>query len=540
MTDVNQDWNGFPCASFEDEKWQAWLLGENYGSASIGQVLKDPGKLNGHSLLLAVEIPAQRWHLITNRLGTLHTFYAFDGKHGALGTFSPAVASAANKSQLDWQALGHFFRLGFFIGGSTYWQGLSLVHPATHLVLDAHGKMLSEKQTWRWHYDPHTSLSYDQAVVEFHDLFEQVLREQAQGKRLALPISGGLDSRCTVAVLGEREMDTSQNLYPFSYGYEQASQELKIASRVARSRGLALQKWTIPPYLFDQLDRVTASVEGFQDITQCRQAGVVDALGQNADYVLAAHWGDVWLDDMGFLDGDDSLPQDTLASKMAQKFTKKGSADLLKLFAHQLPTDAESSLVEQIGEDLKTLSDIEEVDFKVKAWKTQEWSHRWTLASLKMYQAGLFPVLPFYDQRLVDFFCRVPSQYVAGRRLQIDYLKRFAPDLAKIPWQKYDASLFNYQHFNTWLLPKRALKKAWRLLTNQKVIQRNWEVQFLNPQGRAGLQRWLLQDGLKLHDLLRVADLRALVEDLYREPTAGRGYAVSMLLTFSAWLEHYG
>lgn len=540
MTDADQAWNGFPCASFEDAQYRTWLLGESYGSASIPQVLEDPGKLNGHCLLLTFEMAAHRWHLFTNRLGTLHAFYAWDGKRGALGTFSPAVASAANKSLLDWQALGHFFRLGFFTGGSTYWQGLSLVRPATHLVLDAHGRVLSEEQTWQWHHDPQTALTYDQAVVEFHDLFEQVLREQAQGKRLALPISGGLDSRCTVAVLGEREMDTSQNLYPFSYGYEQASQELKIASRVARSRGLALQKWTIPPYLFDQLDRVTASVEGFQDITQCRQAGVVDALGQNADYVLAAHWGDVWLDDMGFLDGDDSLPQDTLASKMAQKFTKKGSADLLKLFAHQLPTDAESSLVEQIGEDLKTLSDIEEVDFKVKAWKTQEWSHRWTLASLKMYQAGLFPVLPFYDQRLVDFFCRVPSQYVAGRRLQIDYLKRYAPDLAKITWQKFDANLYNYQHFNTWLLPKRALKKAWRLLTNQKVIQRNWEVQFLNPQGRAGLQRWLLQDGLKLHDLLRVADVRALLEDLYREPTAGRGYAVSMLLTFSAWLEHYG
>jgi len=540
MTDPDQDWKGFPCSSFENEHWQAWMIGESDGKASIMQILLEPGKLNGHCFLLAYEATTQHWHLLTNRLGTLHAFYAWDGKQGALGTFSPAVASAANKKQLDWQALGSFFRFGFFTNAATYWQGVTLVRPGTHLVLDAQGKVLSEEQTWRWHYDPSTSLSYDQAVEEFHDLFEQVLREQSQGKQLALPISGGLDSRCTVAVLGKRVMDGSQSLYPFSYGYDQDSQELKIASRVAQSRGLALKKWTITPYLFDQLDRVIASVEGFQDITQCRQASVVDALGQNADYLLAAHWGDVWLDDMGFLDGDDSLPQDTLASKMAQKFTKKGSADLLKLFAHQLPTDAESSLVEQIGEDLKTLSDIEEVDFKVKAWKTQEWSHRWTLASLKMYQAGLFPVLPFYDQRLVDFFCRVPSQYVAGRRLQIDYLKRFAPDLAKIPWQKYDASLFNYQHFNTWLLPKRALKKAWRLLTNQKVIQRNWEVQFLNPQGRAGLQRWLLQDGLKLHDLLRVADLRALVEDLYREPTAGRGYAVSMLLTFSAWLEHYG
>lgn len=540
MTDSDQAWNGFPCAAYEDDQWRAWLLGEPDGKASIPQVLADPCKLNGHCLLLAFEIAAQRWHLLTNRLGTLHAYYAWDGTHGALGTFSPAVAAAAGKQQLDWQALADFFRLGFFTGELTYWQGVRLIKPATHLILDSHGNVLSEQQTWHWQHQPDAGLTYQGAVEAFADLFALVLKEQAQGKRMALPISGGLDSRSTVAVLGEAGRGSSESLYPFSYGYGQASPELKIASLVAHSRGFALETWEIKPYLFEQLQRITACLEGFQDITQCRQASVVDSLAQTSDYVLAAHWGDVWLDDMGFLEGDLTLPDHTLASKMVHKFSKKGSESLLQLFAQQLPGDAESNLEERIAEELQALRDINDLDFKVKAWKTQEWSHRWTLASLRMYQAGVFPLLPFYDQRLVDFFCHLPSSFVAGRRLQVDYLKRFAPDLAKISWQKYDANLYHYQHFNMWLMPKRALRKAWRLLTNQKVIQRNWEVQFLNPQGKVGLHDWLLQGGLKLHDLVKVNALRMLVDDLYREPTAGRGYAVSMLLTFSAWLEHYG
>ena len=149
--------------------------------------------------------------------------------------------------------------------------------------------------------------------------------------------------------------------------------------------------------------------------------------------------------------------------------------------------------------------------------------------------------MPFYDTRLSDFFGTVPSEFVSQRRLQIDYLKRYAPDLARIKWQVYDTNLFRYHAFNTWLLPKRAVKKAWRLLRGKPVIERNWEVQFLNPQGRRGLEHWLLRPGLRLHEFFPPAALAGLLQDFFQDPLAQkRGYTVSMLLTFSVWLEHYG
>ena len=50
----------------------------------------------------------------------------------------------------------------------------------------------------------------------------------------------------------------------------------------------------------------------------------------------------------------------------------------------------------------------------------EQWSARWTTASLRMFQSAAFPRLPFYDTRLADFFATVPTPLVAGRRLQID------------------------------------------------------------------------------------------------------------------------
>ena len=201
---------------------------------------------------------------------------------------------------------------------------------------------------------------------------------------------------------------------------------------------------------------------------------------------------------------------------------------------------AEGLLRGFVRREFERLSAIEDPDFRVKAFKTEQWSFRWTLASLRMFQAGAFPRLPFYDNRMADFFSTVPSTFVAGRRLQIDYLKRHAPDLARITWQARDADLYWATRPDLLLLPKRALKKVFRLATGRHVIERNWEVQFLSESGRAGLERWLLAPGLKLHDLVPRPKLVELLADFSREPfEAGRGYTVSMLLTFSAWLETY-
>lgn len=83
-------------------------------------------------------------------------------------------------------------------------------------------------------------------------------------------------------------------------------------------------------------------------------------------------------------------------------------------------------------------------------------------------------------------------------------------------------------------------EKATRKVFNQKVIQRNWEVQFLNPKGKQGLYKWLLSDGLKLHDFVAAAQLEKLLTDFYENPSASNGYTVSMLLTLSTWMESCG
>lgn len=544
----------------EGSEWLVWCLGEitGYRDRTKGTVecLADftsdlqngaarPEKLNGHFLLCGWNKAERQWHFWTDRFGTLHAYQAKDHTRSAIGTFSPAVAQAASQRHLDWRGLAGFFAFGFFPQDRTYFEDVKILRPASHYIFDKQGQLLRESRYWQWSHEPNARRSYADTVAEFADIFGRVIDEQTYPGRVAMPISGGLDSRSTIAALNGHGHTPSveDRLWSYSYGYTANSVETNIARRIAAAQTLPFQSFIIQPYLFDKMDLVLASVEGFQDVTQCRQAAVVDEISQQADYLIAAHWGDVWLDDMGL--ADDAQPArgpEQIARHALHRITKGGRRWLLEqLCRPHLKGDLDNCLPTMVDEELGRVAHIADPDFRIKAFKTDQWSFRWTMSSLRMYQAAAFPRLPFFDTRLTDFFCTVPTKYVAKRQLQIDYLKRFAPALARITWQAYDTNLFWQRHFNSWLLPKRAFKKVGRLVARRQQPERNWEVQFLSESGRRELARWLLDSKLKLHEFVPAREVQTLLENFYAAPfEQKRGYTVSMLLTFSAWLERYG
>lgn len=551
------------------DNWHCWCFGEifgyrQFGSAQVNleQIAIDlenntfqPVDLNGHFVVLANHYPDRTWHIWTNRLGTMHVYYASDGKRAALGTFCPAVANAASRRQLDWLGLSGFFAFGFFPQDRTYFDDVHILRPASHYVFNEDGQLTHNQRYWDWWYYPDDRRTYTDTVAEFGGTLEAILTDQTRSGRIAVPISSGLDSRTVAAIIANNGSKLSGNasrprhdwstvqprLWAYSYGYTSYSPETSIGARIAAARDVPFQRFTIPEYLFDRLDLILASVEGFQGVASTRQAAIVEEVASHADYLIAAHWGDVWMDDMGLLERDKLGDADILAHAL-DKIENKGRGWLLEHLCRQRlgKEEPENVLRDLVAEELKRVAQIEEADFRVKAFKTEQWSFRWTVASLRMFQPGAFPRLPFYDNRMVDFCCTVPSKFVSQRRLQIDYLKRFHADVARIPWDVTGNSLFYDTKSKSWELSKRAWRKMCRIVTNRPHVGRNWEVQFLNEKGKAGLHEWLLHPGLKIHEFVSIEAIKNLLDELFITPNAGNGYTVSSLLTFSAWLERYG
>ena len=530
--------------------WSVWLLGElsRYDSLSVpadplGAFVLDlrsgrekPSALDGHFILFGWNADAREWHVWTNRFGTMHAYVGLGARRAALGTFHPAVSSVIGAQKLDWVGLSGFFAMGFFPEDRTHFERVRILRPAMHYVFGDDAVAKKAERYWQWTHTPERAPDFELVLEQFGTTLGDVLRDETAGRRTAVPLSGGLDSRTVAALLTEEPRD---GLWLYSYGYDQHSEETRIARRVAKARGLPCESYVIGEYLFDRMHEVLAATEGFNDVTQTRQTAITGDLASHADTVVAAHWGDVWLDDCGVSDHHSSSADDT--DLAAAKMMKGGRAWLLDhLCAPQLGVDPEREVREGISRELSRLQHIEDRDFRVKALKTDSWSFRWTTVGLRAYQLGVFPKLPFYDTRLTDLFCTLPTKYVRGRRLQIEWLTRYASDLARITWQAHDANLYLYAYVNSLLLPKRALKKAWRMLTGAKVVERNWEVQYLSPAGRSALNSALLRPGLRVHEFASPAVIRDLLEQFFARPLEGkRGYTVSMLLTFSAWLERY-
>jgi asparagine synthase (glutamine-hydrolysing) len=547
-------WGGFPVLHVADSAVPFWLVGDLYGAAAadrtelVGVVAagkRPAAELNGHFLLIAHHQDAGEWHAWTSRFGTVHAYYSTGQGNAAVGTFAPAVAAVGSGRRLDWEALTAFSAFGFFPADRTHYRDVRILRPASHYVFGRDGTLLRHARYWEWRHSPDGARSYDETVAEFARLLDLALDDQTARGRIAVPISGGLDSRTTVASLtrGDAPRGSRERLWSYSYGYTQDSTETRIARRVAHARQLPFQSCEVPPYLFGALDQVMGCLEGFQDITQPRQASIASMIGEHADRVVAAHWGDVWLDDMGLAGAAAGSPTgEQVERHVLRRMSKPGQGWLLRNLCQPHLEGAEPAEVlrDYVRDGLRPLEGIADADFRVKAFKTDNWSFRWTLASLRTYQAGAFPVLPFYDTRLADFFCTVPTAMVAGRRLQIDYLRRFAPDLARVTWEARDVDLFRLDRIAPDVLVRRGLRKAWRIVRRRRPIQRNWEAQFLSAGGETALRHELLRPGLRLHSLVDPGAVAALLQSLYAKGTREDGYAVSMLLTFSTWLERYG
>lgn len=296
---------------------------------------------------------------------------------------------------------------------------------------------MSHERYWNWYHQVDENLTYSDAVDAYHELLTNAVRRCLASGTAILPISGGLDSRSIAAVA-----DNTRLVQSYSYGYTNDSIETRIARQVAEACGFKFKftKHVIGPYLFNRIEEITSALHGCQDITQARQMSVNQWVSERADVILTGLMGDLWCDQMGLA----SSPTEDVVGSVMKKYTKRGHQHLIAgmLGGGGQVDNVSEYLVDQIKSGLYHLEHINDLDFRLKALKASQWVFRWSNASLRGFELGAIPRIPYYDIDLVDFFCRLPTNFVQDRRIQIDHLKRYAPQLANIKWQQSGTNLY--------------------------------------------------------------------------------------------------
>ncbi len=518
--------------------WTVWAVGDVFSyrgdertplATFVADLADDraaPALLDAHAAVFGWHEASRRLHVWTDRMGTLHVYLGGAPGRVAVGTCLAAVAEAARPA-LDWVGITGFCGFGFYPADRTMYEDVRILRPATCTVFDVTGAVISQSRYWDWSFDPVTGRSDDDLVDEFADIWGRTIKVQLGEQDVVVPISGGLDSRTVLAAAAPVGSSPGDGVRAFTYGYTPSSPEIRIARRVARARGLSAEEFVVAPYLLDRIVEVAEAVEGFQSVSMSRQAGISGPLAGMGQRVVGGHWGDVWFDRAGAPGSGD------LVDAAYRKFAKRGRAWLLDHLCapHLGGEDPEAILRALLAEELARLPDLGDRDVTLTALKTEQWSFRWTLASVRAYQLGLPTLLPFYANEVVDYFLRVPPSQLEGRRLQIAYLRRHHPDLAAITWQDTDQSLFTRPWEPAAALARRAGRKALRVASRRPAIQRNWEVQYLAGAGPARMRELLAEGGLVELGLLTPTDVAALCEGFRVTPDAGSGYTVDALVT---------
>lgn len=384
----------------------------------------------------------------------------------------------------DYKAICCFAATGFFLDNDTYYTNQKVLRPAVEMQ---NGK---EKPYFKWHYSPR-DISFSQAVDEFADLFERISKEQIEGKKVILPLSGGLDSRSQGAAL-----KGMQDVHTYSYKFDHSFDETKYGKEIARRMGWRFDEFVVPQgYLWNTIDDLYEINQGYAEFTNPRQMAVVDKFPSMGDIFYLGHGGDLFFDSMGV---DDILPFEEQLKALYKKIVKKGGLELAnRLWKHW---GIEGSFDEYFRDRMVSLLsgiEINNANARLRAFKSLYYVPRWSCINLAVFSKYHPLVLPYFDDRMCEFVCTVPEKYLADRQIQIEYIKRKAPELAAIPWQSYDpCNLFNYKDYNKFryqakVMVDKVKRKTSELLSGKVITSRNWEIQYLGKENDAHLRKHL-------------------------------------------------
>lgn len=425
-----------------------------------------------------------------------------------------------NGTKLDKEAIAIWMSTGFMLGNDSFFE-------------DVKWNELGNRQPW--FYQPEET-TLEEVTDRFAMLFETIVREQVNGRKALLALSGGLDSR-TLAVALKR---IGADVHSYSYGFQNSFNETKYGNEIAKQAGWTFDDLIIPNgYLWNEIEKACEINLGYAEFTHPRQLAVVEEISKKGEVFMLGHWGDVLFDDMGV---SDNLSFEEQVKIIKKKILKKGGAelgsDLWELWG--LKGSFELALENRISSILEKI-EIDNANSRIRAFKSMNWATRWTSTNLSFFSHYAPIELPYYDDRMCQFICTIPENYLSGRQIQIEYIKKYAPELASIEWQaKAPYNLYNYKNYLTaHHLPhriKNKIKNTWReKILKTPIIQRNWESQFLGEGNSIKLEDWLFNNA-SLTQLVP----KDIVEKYYRkfkfENPVYWSHALSMILTLSVKL----
>jgi asparagine synthase (glutamine-hydrolysing) len=404
-----------------------WLL-EHVRVQLLDLDLQDVVKgLNGQFSILYVNENVHE--LAVDPIRTFPLYYTNSKQHCVISDSASEIIEELKLGKINIHELEDFKSSGYASGNQTLLDGLNQVM-AGQLIRINQGIV---SKTWYHHYL--TTSEFARSAVELKttcfEILENVidrLISSANGRQLALALSGGYDSRFIVAGLKKKGY---ANVICFTYGREENNNEWIISQKVASTLNYP---WYFIKYTHELINNYINTPQ-FNTYAW-------ENSGYIAQFMLHEYFAVKYLkenklinDDAIFVTGHSG---DFLGGSQITKYGIPQSMSLKKVASliHQdkfffLPTSRTRKTIRTrtIESQVKDLAQVvsNPLPYSVyETWDMKEKLSKWIANSSRVFHFfGFESRLPFWDTELVDFFRQVPYKLKLEKKLYNEVMREF-------------------------------------------------------------------------------------------------------------------
>lgn len=399
------------------------------------------GRAEGAFAAAVWDEAAETLVLATDRAGLYPLLYAhFDGRLVFAPEMKAILLHPAFRRELDLTALAEYVRFQFLLGDKTFFSGVQLLPNAS--ILRYHRPTDTVRRESYWDFSRIPALarppSLPEAAEEAGRLLGNAVKRLAQGgHRPGLFLSGGLDARIILGLLEPGH----EGLPTVTYGAP-GCRDVVYAGRLAALGRTNHHYFPIPDgrWVPDTVPLHLEFTEGFHSWIHSHGLSVLPRVRGLMEMNLSGlNGGELnWEDPLLYGAEDGTAFFNRLFHALVAETTWPGlsEAEAHDVFAPGLSAELNQRVFESLRCEIRACG----------GWSyARQAAHFSFHATRRLFQcytlfnrAYVEQRFPFHDSSYVEFVWALPPEYLFQRALRKAVILRYAPALARVPYDKTD------------------------------------------------------------------------------------------------------
>ena len=423
--------------------------------------------LNGLYVVVIWDKKARRLHIVNDRYGFRKLYYWNSGNKFVFASEYKAISWFPDfPKKIDEFAFANLMTFGYVLDDRTLFEDIKLLPPASIAIVQNGNFSIRKYWDYSFYEEGDPRLSEDEYIDALAEKLTTAVQKRVNGvNRLALPLSGGLDSRTMAAVL--YRLNSVDYIKAYSYGHRHCY-DVRFGKKIAKKLGFPHETIEITPdfinkhtKIFIYLDEAMAACDWAWGIISKKKAFAKD----NINAVLTGFLGDVLFgSNLSFNSVLNTTKDNEAITKIyhshIDSFNDQESERYLNQHVYQRIRGHNLQVIQQTYNNAPT----DNILNRARYVNLQQRQRKFTCTQIRDLEFFAYTFSPFIDNDFVDFVTHVPPELQLNQSLYKKMLIRHFPEVIRIGHSAtgFPIKPYRWQAALKWRLEKHkdVLKKA--------------------------------------------------------------------------------